>query len=358
MAERESVKIVSAGLAEAEGGDIVLRGLLDPSSMKLLHVDEYQREILSAKKIEKLRKALRKGKVPDVVLGMRGEGYREREAAFYLTDEVYIIDGLQRITAALHEMLADSEFRPRLGATVHFSTTEDIEREMFEDLNLGQTKLSSNVTLRNQRSKNTAADALYRLSNDRGFIMKDRICWMQTMRRTDLITATTFFKVAGMLHSHAGPGRGSNVIELAKGLQKIMDNVGKVTFVNNVRAFFEPIDQAWGVNRVSFRHGASYLKTSFMIELARVFSNHENFWEGDKLVVPKDVIKKLSLFPISDPEVMRLSSSGGSAGELLYMLMVKHVNAGKRSRHLRLRSGLLDRSLEESDNDYDEPEEA
>lgn len=349
-----SVKVVSGmlDLDRDESGEeyIILRGVIDPTSLERLQVDDYQREQLAAPKIERIKEGIRNRGVPDIVLGMRGEKYLEREGAMYLQDPVYIIDGFQRVTAAMSLMGEADGILPRLGVKLHFGTDYEFEKELFDKLNLEQTRLSGNVTLRNRRSTNPTMEALYKLTADKGFAMKDQICWGQNMRRGELISAVTYIKVAAMLHSHAGPGRSSGVVELAEGLKKIMGNVGQRKLVENVRIYFEIIDMCWGIRRVHYRGGATYLKSGFLLQLARVFSDHAVFWKDDLLTVDRTVQRKLSQFPISDPEVMRLSSTGGMANELLYQLLVNHINSGRRTHRLVPRRMPRDRPVMEEPN--------
>jgi hypothetical protein len=163
------------------------------------------------------------------------------------------------------------------------------------------------------------------------------------MARGRMFSAMTYAKTVAMLHSHAGPGRGNSVTDVANGLNKIMSTVGRSLFVANARVFFEIVDACWGIKRVTHRFGASYVKASFLRELARVFSDHTNFWDNGQLTVDVSTINKLRSFPIDDPEVMRLSSaSGGPSGDMLNMLMVNHINSGRRTRRLVPRRGVRD----------------
>lgn len=355
-----SIKVISGmlDLDKDESGEeyIILRGVIDPASLERLQIDDYQREQLAAPKIERIKAGIRNRGVPDIVLGMRGEKYIEREGFIYLQDPVYIIDGYQRVTAALRLMSEANGSLPRLGMKLHFSTDYEFEKDLFDKLNLEQTRLSGNVTLRNRRTTNAAMEALYKLTADRGFVMKDQICWGQNMRRGDLISAVTYVKVAAMLHSHAGPGRSSDVVGLSEGLKKIMDNVGQRKLVENVRVYFEVVDRAWGIRRVHYRGGATYLKSGFLIQLARVFSDHPLFWKEDLLTVDTSVQRKLSQFPFNDPEVVRLASTGGVAGELLFQLLVNHINSGRRTRRLVARRTLRDRPLMDDDREDEEGE--
>lgn len=330
----DSIKIVNGALHDADD-QIVLRGVIDPSSLSNLHIGPYQRETLQPAKIAKLMDAHRFGRVPDVELGMRGERFIERNGVFYLQDPVFIVDGQQRCTAANRLMQLEPSAAPCIGALIHFGTNERWERERFDILNLTQTKLSSNVTLRNLRHDYTVVDTLYKLTHDRTFVLNERVCWDQNMRRGQLISAVLFFKVVGMLHSHLGPGRSNNVVDLARGLQKIYDEIGKTTFVANVRAFFDTIDTCYGVKSVAYSSAAVQLRQVFMLALAKLFTEHTSFWKDEsKFFVEAPLIRKLSMFPVTDPTVQSLASSSGKALDMLFTLFVEHVNSGKRTRRL------------------------
>lgn len=350
-----SIKVINGALdvIEIDGEEIMaIRGVIDPQSLQHIQTPDYQREILSPKKIAALKEALLNGRVPDIDLGMRGESVMEREGVFYLQDPVFVIDGLQRKTAAF-EMVQSGAGNPHIGALIHIGTTENWERKRFEDLNLGQTGLSNNVTLRNMAKSHDGAGVMLRVSQDRGFVLHRKITWGQQMARGDLITAITFYKVVGRLHSHAGPGKGG-VRDIAKGLDKIIKNVGKNNFMHNVRQFFALVDETFGVANVAYRNTAVQLKSSFLLALAGIVSDHESFWEGDKLEVPAHIKKKLATFPITDPHVGQLAGSAGKASFLLEQMLIEHINAGKRTRRLKKRSGLGDEEFDEFDEDGDE----
>lgn len=332
---RESIKMVCAALDETADHEIILRGVLDPDSLAALKIDDYQREVMPLPTIGKLAKAFETGSsVPDIDLGMRGEGFTEREDAFYLQDPVYIIDGLQRVSAARHVMKTNPGVRPKLGATVHFSTTEPWERERFRILNADRNKLSPNILIRNMRTTMPVIELLYGLCHDKTFIMYNRVCWSQRATREHLISALSLMRVAGILHSHIGPGRSVQIVELSQGLQTIMTKAGRLVFRDNLRTFFDIIDQCWGIKVITFREGATYLRLSFMSCLAAIFSKHRVFWNGSRLHVDKQIVRKIQSFPVSDPEVRNLSSASGKARELLYQLMLNHINRGKRGKRL------------------------
>jgi|SRR3989344_5399225 len=180
------VRITSAGLDEV-GSDIILRGVIDNTTMGNLLVDDYQREILPGASLDNLVKAFRDGSpVPDIVLGVRGLRYKEEGDAFVLMDPVYIIDGLQRVTGLRTVLTENPDAKVRLGAAIHFGTTREWERERFGILNADRIKVSPNVLARNMRDSSPAIGALYSLcESDRSFVLYGRICWTQRMRRNE-----------------------------------------------------------------------------------------------------------------------------------------------------------------------------
>lgn len=352
--EEGSIKIGSAALDQTHSGELVLRGVVDTQSFHRLKVGSYQREILPFAKISELVRAFEAGaSVPDIDLGMRGDNFIERQGYVYLQDPVYIIDGQQRVTAAIQLLQKGGEILPHIGATIHFGTDEKWERERFRVLNAERTKLSSNILLRNLRDEVEAVEALYGLTtNNNGFVMCGRVCWNQRMKREELLTAITFLKVVGALHSHLGPGRSTGYHDLALGVQKICDKIGKPTLLANVDLFFETIEQAWGIRRVAFKEGAVYLRATYLNCLALLISRHHDFWRGKgdvKLFVEAGLLRKLALFPITDPQVNNLAASGGKSRQILYLLMKNHLNSGKRTKRLRPRPG--NDALPSSDND-------
>jgi hypothetical protein len=335
------VKINNAAL-DIWNDDIVLRGTVDPDSFGLLQIADYQREMLTQAKIDHLKKGHLKGTLPDIVLNLRDSmAYREMGDAFYLTGDVYIVDGQQRVESG-KQLMADPEypgFNPRLGVRVHFGHDAAWELDLFDELNGSQTRLSSNINLRNLRAKLPVAKTMYNLcTDDRSFVLYRRVTFTQNAHIGELISATMFYKVVGMLHSHIGPGRGAKVTDLAEGLQKIMQTTGRNTYVSNIRTFFEALDSIWGVQHVAYRQTAVHLKLTFMLALAKVLSEHLEFWDGEKLVIDSSIIRKLKLFQTMDPTVMNLASSSGKAIDTLTYLMAEHINSGKRTRRLTRRN--------------------
>lgn len=335
---RDSVKVFNAALDVAQGPngeDIILRGVVEPQSFGLVQAAEYQREILPESTLDDLVKALRSGKVPDITLGMRGDRVREEKGGtYFLQDPVFVIDGLQRLSAARKLVEIDPVATPRLGAVVYFSTSEAWEREQFRILNSRRVRLSSNILLRNLRHDFRVVEVLIGLTKTEGFPMKGRVCWDQRMHRAHLVTATTYMKVAGAIHRHLGGGLSTDAYQLSRGMQGLAERVGVNVVRDNVRTFWEVVDGCWGIQRVHYREGAVFLRAGFLLVLAELLSDHLNFWKGSRLQVDVDSRRKLAQFKLNDPMVTQLASTTGTGLEVLYNLYTKHFDSGKRSRRL------------------------
>jgi hypothetical protein len=336
-----AVKVVKGALdvIEVDGVELLaLRGQIDPHSLKNILTPPYQREVLSLSKIERLKDALRTSRVPEIDLGMRGDQCREMgKGIFMLHDPVYVVDGLQRKTAG--EQLVEAGLAlPHIGALIHFNTTEEWELKRFTDLNTGQTGLSNNVMLRNLALRNAGAAVMYRLATqDKIPVLGGKICWTQNMRVGDLLTAITYYKVVGRLMGHAGPGRSGPIISATGGIDKMIAAVSRNVFIHNVRTFFQLIDETFGIANVAYRNQAVQLKASFLLALAGVISDHENFWDGDRLDISPDLKKRLAAFPINDQHVRQLAGSAGQAITILEVLIIEHLNYKKTTRKLKRR---------------------
>jgi hypothetical protein len=151
-------------------------------------------------------------------------------------------------------------------------------------------------------------------------------------------------KVIGALHSHKAPALSSQLDAIERGLSLAMENTGQNVFRANIRTFFGLVDEFWGIKQIQYREAAIYMKSGFLVMLARFFSNHHNFWTGDgekTLFVEASLRRKIASFPIGDPNVMRLAGSGGKSRFILYSMLVDHVNSGKRTRRLTARPGAI-----------------
>ena len=332
------VKLVNAGLHEVNG-EIVAHGWLSIDAMGGLKIDDYQREVLARTGGKtNLQKAVEEDAIlPDVVLGMRGESFSTHGTAMTLNDHVYIIDGLQRIFtlrsyAEAHPEKADNL---RIGAEVRFGTTRDAEKELFHALNVKRTPMSPNVTLRNEREKNKAILTLYGLSvSDEASPLHGRVQWTQRRNRGELITALILARTVSMMHRHVGGGLKTGLRDIAADLDKKADTIGLRQFRENILAFFDLIDECWGLRKVEFRQTATQVRGNFMLSLSRILSDHTNFWDKNKFVVDTATRKKLASFPLFDPEMGRLAAAGSTAMPILYNYMREHLNKGKRVNRL------------------------
>lgn len=330
---RETVKFINAALDEDPQGNIILRGVLSTESFDLLKVAPYQREILPTARINALVKAFENSSVPDIDLGMRGGGFIEKDGTFYLQDETYVIDGLQRLTAAKRSLSAGSS--PRLGGIVYFNTTEKWERDRFRVLNTLNIKLSPSVLIRNMEDDFSSIELLRTLSKDSTFVLGGKICWDQRMKRGELISGKTLLYCTARLHAqHFSGMRADTRDSIVPTFQKMYDKYGRTMVKENIRAFWELIDDCFKVRSVTFREGAAYLKLGFLFAFTNLLADHQNFWKDSRLSVERDLRKKIASFPINDPEVMRLAGAGGPAQHILYEYLLKHINSGKRTKRL------------------------
>jgi len=325
------LKMTAAALAE-EGDDIVLRGVIDPETLDALKVDSYQREIESQRYIEDIAEGFRTHSVADIDLGMRGGDYDEVDGVFTLKDPVYVIDGFQRVTAARHAM--QHGVRPVLGAALRFNTSFAWEKARFHVLNAKRKRVSPNVHLRNLRTDYEVVELLHEISNERGFPLCERVCWQQNARERHFVTALTLLKCVGALHAHFGAGRTLHLEQLVAATQTVMERIGKSNYRNNVLVFFGAMEECWGLRRMELKEHATVLRGGFLLTLAKVFDEHDEFWIEKRLVVPADIRRKLASFPVNDPSVERLASSSGPSLLMLRQLVLDHLNAGRRGGKL------------------------
>jgi hypothetical protein len=339
----QSVRIFNGALSHRPSGILLLRGEIDATSLTNINVDEeYQRKVLHGKKEEELQAEFDKGgdDIGDIRLCVRGVDYEDLgNGLFVLKDAVYVTDGLQRLNGAVVSMTVSGK-DPWLGAHIRFDSDYDVEQRQFIKINFNQTTVGANVRVRNMRRDpdHQAIGKLYALAQKTGregeFVLAGRVQWEQHKLANDLITGVNLIKVAGMLHSHAGPGRASNVAKLADGLEVIMTNVGPRNLTANVKHFFGVLDKAFGVKDLDSKASKPHLNATFMLQLAALFSDCPVFWEEDrKLVVESSMVKKLGSFNLSQ------IGAQGTTKDVLYTLLAKHLNSGRRNKRLKNREG-------------------
>ncbi len=341
--QTRSVRILS-GAVDKVDGMVVLRGVISPASLVNLKTDTYQREAMPLSSQSSILSALGKGeRLPDIELGMRGARYREdkQDGSILLLDDIYIIDGLQRVSGSVHFLAGNPTANIRIGATIYFNTDKEWERERFRVLNTARLKVSPSILLRNLRETSPGTLLLYGLSkNEKAFPLYERVSWSQRMTRGELITALTFAKSAIFLHAHKGPTRASNVTDIAAYMDRYVKSVGLQNVRENIRTFYELVDECWGIKRVQYRESAVYMRGQFLHVLAKLLSDHHDFWQEPdekRLFIYAPIKRKLAQFPITDPTVMSLASSAGKSREMLYMLLRDHINKGKTTKRLTSR---------------------
>src|SRR5512139_754824 len=345
MADKPVIRLLNSGLSEDDKGEIIAVGFLDVDSMQHLLVDCYQREFLGSVngkgKGTKIYQAVDGGvRLPSVVIGMRGQKFSSRGDTMYLEDPCFIVDGLQRIFTIkqfAHTHLTKASGL-RIGAEIRFNTTFETEKVLFHALNAFRTSMSGNVILRNKMDESKAIGLLHDLTfrHTRSPLFK-KVQWNQRMSRGELFTAIALVRVVATLHSdNAGTLSASrgNVDYSASVLDKTLDRVGEQIFRDNVTTFFEVLNEAFDTSHIEFREKATVIKTNFLLTMAQMFAEHVNFWHGRRLVVASVFRKQLSKFPVNDQEVMRLSASGNMAIPLLYDILIRHMNKGKRVNKL------------------------
>lgn len=341
---RGRVLLRAAALDEQEG-DAVFRGLIDQSSLGLLKVPPYQRELMTFKQRRHIRDALNLGKrLPDIVLALRGENFTQvSPSEVRLENDVFIVDGFQRISTALEYLEDNPHFSVRIGATIFVNPSLEKEFDLFAGLNQFQSKLSPNILLRNQREQSLAVLTLFGLSqNERDFPLYKRVQWGQNMTRNELVSASVLAKTAMHLFRHVGTTQGEQPMRtLVPSLDKLVDRIGIEQFRYSLNAYFSLMEECWGVRSVFFGSRAVWLRGTFMFALADLLSNHYDFWDAKipgKLAVSVDIRRKLARFPVQDPTVSSLASSGSSQMvRTLHGMLRDFVNSGKRTHRLHSR---------------------
>ena len=336
------IKVIRAAL-DMSSQFPVLRGVIVNESLGELQVAPYQREIQPKSTISGIMKGFEDPTqvVPDIFLSCRGmtiEQDATDESTFYIDDPVFTVDGLQRTTAA-SRVFAKGEISPVVGFEMHFGRDEAWERKMFKTLNLKRKKLSPNIVIRNAAEENPSARILVDLAEHRDFPLKDLIGFDQIMKRTKLLTALTYLKVAGVLHCRFGATRYQNALAIIEGLDRVIatgneNGISGRAFRRNVLMFFTIIRDVWGVSNISKRDTCLHLRETFLKVVATFIVRVDVFWGNNgQFSVAKDVQRKMQQFPIDDNAIQGLTGAGGQAENLLYMHFLQHMNKGRQPKN-------------------------
>jgi len=352
--EIDRVKIINGALEETPSGDVILRGTIAVESLKSLKTDEYQREVLSRSGRggagpSRLMKGIQSGvRLPDIELGMRGQNFTSHGKTFVLHDPVYIIDGLQRVTALIEhiEEHGSPNGAQPLGAMIQFRTTKQSEKERFGILNgPGRTPVSPGVLLRNIRDKHPSILTLYGLSkSDTSFALYGRVCWDQRMKQQEILKAMLLVKSALSIHSgihrriileHGAAKRDESKAADNKGaamLDRVAKEIGLQNFRENVKDFFELIDECYGIRSIEYGEAQGHLRGVFLSVLGTFFANNKQLWnaEGKRIRVDNKTRERFKSFAINDPEIRRLCGAGSTSTEpILYRYLLNHMNKHK-----------------------------
>lgn len=339
------VKILRPSLDDNER-QTVLRGVVSSDTLVNLRVDNYQRERLASSSRREIVRALDMGRnLPTIELGMRGDRFRiDDDGSVMLIDPVFIIDGRQRRDTIIEYLDRFPDERVRLGAVVHFNTDAKWERDRFHALNLFQHKVAPSVMLRNIKEDNPMLATMFGLTKSaKDFAMYGRVCWSQNMGRGELISGLAYCQTALLMHAHLAAVRSISMKEITNSADKLTRAVGLPIARNNIIEFWNLVDASWGVRAIQYKSSAPYMRTQFLRVLARVLSDHSDFWQPPderRLVIPYELKRKIARFAVNDPEVVRLSGASGRAADTLYFMMVTHINSGKRTKRLSPRNGI------------------
>jgi hypothetical protein len=210
---------------------------------------------------------------------------------------------------------------------------------MFEDLNQNRVKVSPNVLLLNARHTNPFVETMHNLTlPGSGFVLANKVQWCQLMKREHIITALNFFRVTGKIHSRFGTGGGTvavrDMTSLDSGMSKLMEVVGRNIVRENVKTFFDLIDEAFNLGQVHYTGRCPYVKGTFLCSIAGLLAEHDCFWDGKRLVVDKATRRKIATFPINDPNVSTLAGGNHTAEGILRGLLLEHINSGRRRNRL------------------------
>jgi hypothetical protein len=357
--EISGVKITNSALEEAPNGAMILRGTISAECLKNLKVDEYQREVLAptgggGRATSRIRKGIEEGtRLPDIELGMRGDNFSAHGKTVTLHDPVYIIDGLQRVSALMahiEEHGTPNGAQP-LGATIYLNTTKQAEKDRFAILNgAGRIPVSPGVLLRNARDKHPSILTLYGLSrNDPSFALYGRVSWDQRMKQGEILKALLFVKSALALHSvihkdivaeHgiAKRGTGGREHKGAVTLDRIAKQVGLQNLRDNMKDFFALIDDCYGIKSIEYGEAQGHLRGNFLITLGNFIANNSQLWDGagKRIKIDSKTRERFKLFPVNDPEIRRLCAAGASMVlPMLYKYLLDHMNKHRSKNRFR-----------------------
>jgi hypothetical protein len=309
----------------------VLRGTLDQQSISNLLIDPfYQRmEGFSQQEIAEIAEMyFRHEKVTDVILGMRGDRFRQQGHDFWLQDKVFTMDGVQRLYAVKVALHSRPNLVIRLGAKVFFNTNQSIEKEKFRGINANQKRTSASLLVRNERDKSPASKLLFEINRDPAFALKDRIGWDQVLGPGQVLTGFCLARVTGALHGHKGAKAYGKHDAMLATLDRAARKITPQVMYDNLIKFFDVIDDCWTI-RDDKR--SPVLNQSFLLILARLFSSYDVFWDAEEFYIAAKYQKKLAQFDHASiqTKVKLLQANNVDAKDVLFEVLRNRLNLSK-----------------------------
>jgi hypothetical protein len=334
------VRLSGAVVDSFPGMKTIVRGILNPQDSEFLQYEDYQRDYVSDRKIDNIRKGYNgDAAVPAIYAAVEGANYYREGLDIVVAEPVFVVDGKQRTLAAIRE--ASLGKYPYILMLIHLDTDYRWRRDEFKALNApdNRTSVGASVTMRNEALDSTAVALIYKMTlDDLSFVMRGKIGWNQSMRVGDLVSGKTLCQSASLLHKHLRVYTSTNAEKLAAGLQQVADKIGLDSFINNIRTFYDIIERCWSIRDIVIKDGNPQVNTTWLFTASAFLSDHINFWDGDDLSLSRDQVTKLKAFPIHDTNIRRLCGSGSRNDSDLYTYLVKHFNHGARgSTRLRER---------------------
>lgn len=336
MSVNHEVKILDPSYEDdQETGQVVVRGHIDPDTLKYIRFGPYQRERGFSQKHTNgiVSGYFENAQMADITLGMRGARTRDIKnktatIGMALLDPVYCVNGGQRVFGAAAAKAERPDIHIHLGAKILFNTTEESETELFGTLGTTEVRIAPSVLLRNRRKKSAAVNMLVNaLTKDAAFALKDRIAWDQAYGRGELIPGFTLARVVGCLHSHKGGAlKSTKVLDLATALDALVDKTGPDAVRANTIRFFDAIDKVWSIRRLTGRRDPRpQLNLKFMLTIATLCSNYSEFWDGTERVdfyFLDKYVKRLKGFKLED----FVRGTSNRPQEILYEILRKRLN--------------------------------
>jgi hypothetical protein len=305
-----SVRILHGGLEEDPlTKEIIIRGVVDQSTLKFINMGWYQREQgFSKAHIQQIIAGIvANNRIADITLGMRGARCQSKDDDTYiLQDKCYCIDGAQRLCAVAMATNDNPGLKVSLGAKVYLDTNEEKENEMFCRLGTTQKRISPSVLMRNKKKKVPAINVLLLLNKDEAFALRGRIAWGQVKGRSELMSGFTLARVTGALHAHKGGAlRSADVDSLVSGIDRLHGIIGEEYLRQNMVRFFDAIDACWNIRNLSGSRDeiSPQLKQEFLMTLAQLMSRYSDFWDGSprhEFYCGEKFIKRLKGFKVAN----------------------------------------------------------